>query len=695
MSLLFFIFLNKKNISMSAVRCRGLGGHVPLVPYGIAPLGGTQTQIMVITSLMILIIAIALTPSNVAATPLSASSSLGRTSTASHQESGISPILFTRLTSIVFLISGALAYNALYIQSIGSGLSIYSGLFQVTVLSQSFDLFIFTLASLILIPWGSLPISTKLSSGSVNPSEVSSLPSVHSMDEIHVGHTTVQHAVPYSLQAHTGIISYITGPIVSEYSLILLFTTLGSSLLLSSGNLLSMYLSIELQSFGVYILATIYRNSESATSAGLKYFLLGGLSSCLILLGCVLIYSYTGLIYFEDIYSLMTASVPFNSYASYGSEAVAIPSILGAGATSLPTYTIIQLGLILIFIGFLFKIAASPFHNWAPDVYNDVPTIVTTWLSIMPKIAIIIISFEIISTINIEAVIASMPSGNWTIGSEAVLGGTALPEAGAGFPTNLIKILFLISSFLSLIIGTIVGLAQIKIKRLLAYSTISHVGFLLLALSINTEESLESLLFYLIQYSFTNLNTFFILLCFGYVLSSLRLSKKSMEAAVGYPNQLPGYADISLISELKGQFWSNPLLSLSLTVSLFSMAGIPPLVGFFAKAQILYSATQNGYYFISIVAIIVSVISAYYYLQIIKVMHFDTKPSTDSVSLEGEKVLSNISEAYGIEQSPSLVISNTHSFIISTLTLSLLLFILNPSILLNSIHLLALNIFYS
>lgn len=107
---------------------------------------------MVITSLMILIIAIALTPSNVAATPLSASSSLGRTSTASYQESGISPILFTRLTSIVFLISGALAYNALYIQSIGSGLSLYSGLFQVTVLSQSFDLFIFILASLILIP---------------------------------------------------------------------------------------------------------------------------------------------------------------------------------------------------------------------------------------------------------------------------------------------------------------------------------------------------------------------------------------------------------------------------------------------------------------------------------------------------------------------------------------------------------------
>jgi NADH-ubiquinone oxidoreductase chain 2 len=149
------------------------------------------------------------------------------------------------------------------------------------------------------------------------------------------------------------ILSYVSGPIVKEYSLIVLFSTLGSSLLLSSGNLLSMYLSIELQSFGVYILASIYRDSESATNAGLKYFLLGGLSSCLILLGCVLIYSYTGVINFEDIYSLLVSS---NSDIS----------------------TILQLGLIFIFIGFFFKIAAAPFHNWAPDVYNDVPSIVTT-----------------------------------------------------------------------------------------------------------------------------------------------------------------------------------------------------------------------------------------------------------------------------------------------------------------------------
>jgi len=231
---------------------------------------------------------------------------------------GISPILFTRLTSIIFLYSVALTYNAFYIESIGSGLSIYSGLFQVTVLSQSFDLLIYLLAALILIPWsnsfkslGLLSVGIKNNNLGLNNSDLSS---------------------------NSTFISYITGPILNEYSLIVLFSTLGSSLLLSSGNLLSMYLSLELQSFGVYILASIYRDSESATNAGLKYFLLGGLSSCLILLGCVIIYSYTGIIQFEDIYSLLVSS-----------------------NTDITIIT--QLGLILIFIGFLFKIAAAPFHN--------------------------------------------------------------------------------------------------------------------------------------------------------------------------------------------------------------------------------------------------------------------------------------------------------------------------------------------
>ena len=278
----------------------------------------------------------------------------------------------------------------------------------------------------------------------------------------------------------------------------------------------------------------------------------------------------------------------------------------------------------------------------------------------MPKIAIIILTIDIINTINLDIIFSNILNGESNY-----------------LNINLIKNLLLISSFLSLIIGTIVGLAQTKIKRLLAYSTISHIGFTLLAISVNTEESLESVLFYIIQYSFTNLNIFFIILAFGYILKN---NIKKNEENI----------DISFISELKGQFKYNPLLTLSLAISLFSMAGIPPLLGFFAKAGVLYSSTQNGYYFISLIAIIVSVISAYYYLAIIKVMHFD---NTNISNNNNNIIQAPISSPLGVRRGESMI-TNLHSFIISVLTLSILLFILKPSIILNSIHLIALNIFY-
>jgi NADH-ubiquinone oxidoreductase chain 2 len=195
----------------------------------------------------------------------------------------------------------------------------------------------------------------------------------------------------------------------------------------------------------------------------------------------------------------------------------------------------------------------------------------------------------------------------------------------------LLKNLFLVCSLLSLIIGTIVGLAQTRIKRLLAYSTISHIGFILLALSINTEQSIDSLIFYLIQYTITNLNAFLILIALGYCIqcSFNELDKTNNRNKIYYSGNINNINnlieetenDIKFISELKGQFFLNPLLSLSFTICLFSMAGIPPLIGFFSKQLVLYSAIQNGYYFMSILAIIVSVISASYYLKIIKVLH--------------------------------------------------------------------------
>jgi NADH-ubiquinone oxidoreductase chain 2 len=494
----------------------------------------------------------------------------------------ISPLLLIRVTSIILLYAAALSFNAMYIQAIGSGLGIYSGLFQVTSVSQAIDVFLFTIGALVLLPWAPANIFSG-SRGNTN----------------------------------TAI------PSIPEYSLIILFTTCGATFLLSSADLVSMYLSIELQSFAVYILAALYRDSESATSAGLKYFLLGGLSSGLILLGSALVYAYTGLTSFEGIYTLLSVS---------SLDDITAP---------------VTIGLTITVVGFLFKVAAAPFHNWAPDVYDGTPTIVTTWLTIMPKISILVFLLEL----------------------QSGLSGTSLTLfLSDGSSINIWKNLLLISSLLSLVIGTVVGLAQFRIKRLFAYSTISHVGFLLLALAINSEESIESFIFYLVQYSITNLNAFLILLAFGYII----YSSSSAKGTAG--------TDIQFISELKGQFRANPLLGLALATCLFSMAGIPPLMGFFAKQMVLYSATHSGYYFMSFVAIVVSIISAAYYLRIVRVIHFDVSDKDQSSNNNNNSTV-------------TAPLTNLHSFTIATLTLAIALFVFKPTIILNSTHLLALTLF--
>ena len=194
-------------------------------------------------------------------------------------------------------------------------------------------------------------------------------------------------------------------------------------------------------------------------------------------------------------------------------------------------------------------------------------------------------------------------------------------------------------------------------------STISHIGFILLALAINTEQAIDSFLFYIIQYSITNLNTFLILIALGYIIKNNNFLTDSVQ-------------DIKYITELKGLFFNNPILSLSLTICLFSMAGVPPLLGFFSKQFVLYSAMQSEYYFIGIIAILTSVISASYYLKIIKVLH------TENTNSSSNETVVNTS------------LSSVHSFMISTLTLFILLFILKPSILLNSTQLLSLSLFY-
>lgn len=396
--------------------------------------------------------------------------------------------------------------------------------------------------------------------------------------------------------------------------MMVVFTTIGASFLVSSTDLVSLYLAIELQSFAVYILAALYRNNESATAAGLKYFLLGALSSAFILLGSSLIYSYTGLTNLDAISSLVSVSSSDN--VTQG----------------------VILGLVIMTVGFLFKIASAPFHNWAPDVYDGVPTIVTTWLAVMPKISI----FILLLTLHSLTEGLGLSFGDVTV--------------------NVWQALLLVCSLLSLIIGTVVGLAQFRIKRLLAYSTISHVGFMLLALAVSGQESIDAFLFYLIQYSLTSLNAFFILLAFGYLIHSQQSEGSGQNS------------DVQFISQLSGQFRQNPILALSMIICLFSMAGIPPLMGFFAKYAVLYSSIHNGYYFISLIAILASVVSAAYYLRVVRVLYFDEPAS-------------------GIPGQSPAVLTSAHSYVIAVLTVFIVLFVLQPSLILNSTQLMAMSIY--
>jgi NADH-ubiquinone oxidoreductase chain 2 len=529
----------------------------------------------------------------------------------------ISNIHFTRISAIILLLSGILSFNILYIQSIGSGIGIYSGLFQITNISQTIEIFFLLIGSIILIGW---PI--------INNKNINDL-------------RTLQPKYIGKLE---------TNEIAIDYSIIVLFSTLGSSLLVSSFDLISIYLSIELQSFGLYILSTIYRNSENSTNAGLKYFLLGGFSSCIILLGFGIIYSYTGMTQLESIYTLLSAGAYQNiDYIIQGT----------------------LLGIVLIIIGLLFKIAAAPLHNWSPDVYDETPTIVTIWLTIMPKISILILLLEIYTIVTIALLQPSFWQGQEYIYLDILNYSTNL------LSINIVKNILLISSIFSLIIGTVVGLAQIKIKRLLAYSTISHIGFMLLAIAINTEQSIDSFLFYLIQYIITNLNIFFILLAISYIKYNDKINLKNLEII-----------DIKYIKDLQGLFSMNPLLSLTFSISLFSMAGIPPLIGFFSKQFVLYSAIDQGYYLLSIIAIIVSVISASYYLKIIKIIHLSPAAQAQESKEDNRQAL--IPSPLAAE---TFKLSSFHSFIISSLSLFILFFIFKPTLILSSTQVLSLTLF--
>ncbi len=546
-------------------------------------------------------------------------------------------ILYSRVAIIVLLYTSLLAFFSLYLTSLDKGIGLYGGLFHATSITQTFHIFIFLISAIILQ-------LTAFHPRKVWMSEYSSLNKLFLYDFLYY-RTKITNKMAEQFK-------------IIEYPLIILFIISGAVFLVSTSDLVSIFLSIELQSYGLYLLSTLYRNSELATSGGLTYFLLGGLSSCFILLGTSLLYANSGTTNLDGLYVITSLSDLTNNLSQANGD---------LDNTILYWYKsyYINFSLLILSVGFLFKVSAAPFHFWSPDVYDAIPTIVTTFVAIVAKISIFIFFLELVhytsnSLFNFQF--------SWTSS-------------------------LLVSSLLSLIIGTVVGLAQFRIKRLFAYSTISHVGFILLALSINSIESIQAFIFYLMQYSISNLNAFIILISIGYSLYCYVNNSDEFKQLLDKNN-----SPIQLISQLKGYFYINPVLALSLTITIFSFVGIPPLIGFFAKQMVLSAALDSGYVFLTLVAILTSVISAVYYLNIIKQIFYDKSeytlnPDLLNIDLHGNITKNNVLVEKLRFNTNNIVLSSSLTITISVLTLIILLFIFIPQEWLSMANILALIIF--
>ncbi len=553
-------------------------------------------------------------------------------------------ILFSRVAIIVLLYCSLLALNSLYISSLDRGIGLFGGLFHATSTTQIFHIFIFIISMAIIQLTGFYPRKVWIPE-----------------------YSSINKLFRYNLLYYrTKILDKMGEQFkIIEYPLILLFIITGAVFLISSSDLVSIFLSIELQSYGLYLLSTLYRNSESATRGGLTYFLLGGLSSCFILLGTSLLYANSGTTNLDGIY--VVTSISDLSFASVGANEIVLPTGSDLNHQVLNWYKsdYINISFLILTVGFLFKVSAAPFHFWSPDVYDAIPTIVTTFVAIIAKISIFIFLLELVhytsnSLFNYEF--------SWT--------------------TSL-----LVSSLLSLIIGTVLGLSQVRIKRLFAYSTISHLGFILLALSINSIESIQAFIFYLMQYSISNLNAFVILIAIGFSLFYYTNKTEEYQELSEKDN-----SPIQLVSQLKGYFYINPALALSLTITIFSFVGIPPLIGFFAKQMVLSAALDSGYVFMALVAILTSVISAVYYLNIIKQIFFDQpdykiEGEIQTLNFPGNIMRKGVVLDKLTFKAEDIILSSPLTITISTLSLIILLFMFNPEEWLSMANILALIIF--
>lgn len=329
----------------------------------------------------------------------------------------------------------------------------------------------------------------------------------------------------------------------SEIFMLFLLVILGNICIIFANDFLGLYLGIELQGLGLYILATLKTNSTYSTEAGLKYFVLGAFASSILIFGISLLYGFTGVLSFTDL-GLVLFEGP-------------VEGVLGGSIVS---------ACLLMFMGLVFKVGGAPFHSWVPDVYEGAPTIVTGFFSMVPKLGIF-------------SALVSLCYGGSLVFFDSV------------------QELFIYCGVLSVAVGSLGALSQTSIKRLLSYSAIGHTGFILLGLSTGSVDGLVGIIFYLIVYVSLLINIFGII--------------------IGV-TQYTSLSSLKLVGNLRYLTLFNPLVAISLGLSFFSIAGIPPLSGFFSKFLIFFALIKEEFFVISVVGIFLSVVSGVYYLRLIR-----------------------------------------------------------------------------
>lgn len=407
-----------------------------------------------------------------------------------------------------------------------------------------------------------------------------------------------------------------------EVIILILTSTTSMLLMVSAYDMISMYLTIELQSLCFYVLASSNRNSEFSTEAGIKYFILGAFSSGIVLFGSSIIYGFTGLIHFEELAKLFSClRLDSITFFSGTEELWSISLVNGQQLTNTSYLLAILLGILFLAIGFLFKLTAVPFHSWAPDVYEGCPTSITAFFLITPKVAIFGLFLRLFTNCFTDFIF------HW-------------------------QYLIIVSSVASMILASVVALAQKKIKRLLVYSAIAHVGYLLLGCATGSLEGTQAIVLYLIVYVITTINVFSSVL-------SLRQYKPNENNSIR-ETEVPSTENFKYIDDLHRLSKTNPLLSMNISLVFFSLAGIPPLAGFIGKFYLFFTILSSSLYVGALIGVITSVISCFYSIRLIKIMYFNS-PKKSLLTFEK------------IDKEKSLLIGISLYFIV--------LLVLDPSIL--------------